>query len=368
MRITVIGAGPGGFAYASVLTMRGHDVTLCEFPEYRANIEPIVRTGLVHVSGCLEGHVALRRVTDDLPAAIADAEIIVVVTHAAAHSTIARTAATCMKPGQSLLFSPGYVGGALEFRFAIARSDSPGGHSLAASIDLAETQVLPFACRKAGPDHVRIGALKKGFLAASARRGLPSRALDLVAELFEGVTVCDSLLETGLNETNFIVHAAIALANLGFVEGPDEWRFYRDGLGPRVGKLIDRLDEERMLVGTALGLKLKTLPEWFLAFYGDQGIRGADTYELLSGFPPFADSPGPRSFRHRYFSEDIPYGLVPLAGLGRYAGVTTKLVDSLIGTGSAICGVDFMATGRNPDWAALLAPSDGGFPGGLRDD
>ncbi len=368
MRITVIGAGPGGFAYASVLTMRGHDVTLCEFPEYRANIEPIMRTGLVRVSGCLEGHVALRRVTDDLPAAIADAEVIVIVTHAAAHSMLARTAATNLRAGQSVLFSPGYVGGALDFRSAIARSDSPGGQSLAFSLDLAETQVLPFACRKPGADHVRIGALKKGFLAASARRDLPSRALDLATGLFEGVTVCDSLLETGLNETNFIVHAAIALTNLGFIEGPDEWRFYRDGLGPRVGKLIDRLDEERMLVGAALGLKLKTLPEWFLAFYGDQGIRGADTHELLSRFPPFADSPGPRSVHHRYFSEDIPYGLVPLAGLGQYAGVKTELVDSLIGMGSAVCGVDFRATGRNPDWAALLARSDGGFLGGMRDD
>ena len=44
-KITIIGAGNGGFAAAADLTMRGHQVTLFEMPEFADSIREIQKTG-----------------------------------------------------------------------------------------------------------------------------------------------------------------------------------------------------------------------------------------------------------------------------------------------------------------------------------
>jgi opine dehydrogenase len=208
---------------------------------------------------------------------------------------------------------------------------------------------LPFACRKIVPSGVRIGAIKRAFLAASSAKASDAGtapSLKLLADLFPGVRFCDNLLEPGLNETNFAIHAAIVVANLGYIQGGAAWRFYRQGLVPSIGALIDGVDGERLEICAKIEIAQRPLQDWFREFYQDQGIQGATTYEMLSSFPPFADSPGPTSLRHRYFSEDIPFGLVPVSGLGKALGIPTPLTDSLIRIGSAACGVDFLTAGR----------------------
>jgi opine dehydrogenase len=347
MRAAIIGAGPGAFAYAYVLASNGIGVSLCELPEYRDTILALRQNGIIQVSGCLEGTVTLGLVTDDLAAALRDADVIFIVTHAGAHSLLAGRLAPLLKEGQSVILSPGYIGGATGFlSFLDASRRGRGQPSGTSGFDIAETQVLPFACRKSGPAGVRVGALKKSFLAASSA-GTPSApSLRLLAGLFPGVRVCGNLLEPGLNETNFAVHAAIAAANLGYVQGGTPWRFYRQGLVPSTGALIDAVDGERLSICAALGIAQRSLRDWFLEFYGDQGMRGESTFELLTGFPPFADSPGPLTLEHRYFSEDIPFGLVPLSGLGKSLGVETPVTDSLIRIGSTACKIDFLSTGR----------------------
>lgn len=347
MRAAIIGAGPGAFAYAHVLASNGIGVSLCELPEYLDNILALRQSGIIKVSGCLEGETALDLVTDDLAAALRDADAAFIVTHAGAHALLAGRLAVLLKEGQSVILSPGYIGGATGFlSFLEASRRGRGQPSGTSGFDIAETQVLPFACRKSGPAGVRIGALKKSFLAASSAGPSSAPSLRLLAGLFPGVRVCGNLLEPGLNETNFAVHAAIAAANLGCVQGGAPWRFYRQGLVPSTGALIDSVDGERLAICGALGIERHSLRDWFLEFYGDQGMSGDTTFELLSGFPPFADSPGPLSLEHRYFSEDIPFGLVPLSGLGKALGVPTPVTDSLIRIGSAACGIDFFSTGR----------------------
>jgi len=53
----------------------------------------------------------------------------------------------------------------------------------------------------------------------------------------------------------------------------------------------------------------------------------------------------PPSLAHRYLDEDIPFGLVPLAHLGRLAGVPTPTMDALIHLASVAKGIDYMREG-----------------------
>jgi opine dehydrogenase len=49
---------------------------------------------------------------------------------------------------------------------------------------------------------------------------------------------------------------------------------------------------------------------------------------------------------HRYMLEDTRIGLSFLVSVGEFAGVATPLARAFAAIGSAICGEDFMATGR----------------------
>jgi opine dehydrogenase len=50
--------------------------------------------------------------------------------------------------------------------------------------------------------------------------------------------------------------------------------------------------------------------------------------------------------QHRYMQEDTRIGLSFLSSVARLAGVAAPLVDAFLSIGSAVCGEDFMKTGR----------------------
>ena len=51
----------------------------------------------------------------------------------------------------------------------------------------------------------------------------------------------------------------------------------------------------------------------------------------------------------RYFTEDVPTGLVPISSLGQLLGIPTPTIDSVIHLASILCGIDFMKEGRTVD-------------------
>jgi opine dehydrogenase len=56
---------------------------------------------------------------------------------------------------------------------------------------------------------------------------------------------------------------------------------------------------------------------------------------------------GPSSMTSRYITEDIPYGLVPVAGLAFSYGVDIPMIDATICLASTINGVDYYQSGRS---------------------
>ena len=54
----------------------------------------------------------------------------------------------------------------------------------------------------------------------------------------------------------------------------------------------------------------------------------------------------PDSLRTRYLTEDVPYGLVPLASIARQLGVGTPVIDLFIDLASMLLDEDLRAGGR----------------------
>jgi opine dehydrogenase len=61
---------------------------------------------------------------------------------------------------------------------------------------------------------------------------------------------------------------------------------------------------------------------------------------------PYRDSKPPRNLDDRYITEDIPYGLIPLAELGDCAGVETPNIDAIVTIGCAVTGRDLISEAR----------------------
>ena len=77
-KIAVLGAGHGGHAMAADLSLRGNQVTLYERPSFAHNIQKVLRTGTIKVTGSLPltGTANLELVTTDIKEALKDAEFI----------------------------------------------------------------------------------------------------------------------------------------------------------------------------------------------------------------------------------------------------------------------------------------------------
>ncbi len=50
--------------------------------------------------------------------------------------------------------------------------------------------------------------------------------------------------------------------------------------------------------------------------------------------------------KYRYLTEDVPYLLVPVFGIGKKLGVPMPVTESIIRLASVIAGEDYLKTGR----------------------
>jgi opine dehydrogenase len=105
---------------------------------------------------------------------------------------------------------------------------------------------------------------------------------------------------------------------------------------PRVAAVIERLDAERLALARAFGLEVRTIEMHFAQSFGTQAAKLADIAAELHakrGGPP-----GPTDVDTRFLAEDVPFGLVFQAALGRLAGVATPATQAVIDMAELVTG------------------------------
>lgn len=346
IQVCVAGGGNGGFATAGDLTLRGFDVRLFEVPEFARTIEAVKVKGGITVetedaTGLPSGKATPMVITTDVQEAIKGADLILMVVPSYAHNRFAQEMAKVLQPGQVVVLSPSNPGGAAYFDRTLIRCGAPSG------IVVGEMACLIYACRKTSESSVKIWAIKRGLPIAALPSSNNKKLHGLLREIYPDVVPAKNVLETGLCNVNTVSHPTIALLNLGRIEDTKgEFYFYSQGSTPSVGRLIEAMDQERIVVGRAFGLDLP--PTWKLVrdWYGPYGATGSSFHEVHHSNPAYQTSEAPRSLDDRYITEDIPYGLVPLAELGDCAGVTTPCIDAVVTIGCTVAGKDFISQGR----------------------
>ena len=331
--IAVIGAGNGGKALAADMALQGKRVRLFEFPEFRANVEPLMATRRLHATGQVEGEAELEGVTCDLGEAVRGADVVMAAVQALAHERLARELAPLVDERQVVVLNPGSTGGAL----VLARVFDEAG---VARPLLVETGTLTYGCRGAG-DAVHVYLKVRRVLYGVFPADRSDEVGPELHALFPGLVRGAHVLEAGLNNANPVIHPAVALLNAGRIENQgSEMFFYKDGVSPTVARVIERLDAERMALLRALGCPAMTDPENSVR----QGYAdSADYFECYAHGSTFVDFRAPSTLDHRYFHEDIGLGLARFAALGRLLGVPTPAVDAFLRMGSIVQDRDYVA-------------------------
>jgi opine dehydrogenase len=336
--IGILGAGNGGCAAAAQLSHAGFEIRL--YGRSRHATDPLSAIGGIEFEGALgKGFARLALITNDIGQAMAGADLVLIMTPTHAHEEIARALAPYLTPGHLVMAAPGHT------LLLIPTSIRSCGGRVGT---YCESSSLPYICRKSAPHRIRITrAAQILYFAAFPGREVETAA-KRVRQAFPQIEPKPSLLHTVFPYTNAIHHPPALLLNVGRVEATGgDYHHYYDGITPGVGRLIDALDAERIAVAAALGVTVEPLPQFFLrmGYTSVAGFEGGTAYDVFHNSEPNRWIKAPASIDHRFFNEDVPFGLVAISELGRAAGVPTPHADAVIDIASVVAARPFRAEG-----------------------
>lgn len=336
MKIAVLGSGAGGTAVAFDWSAHGHEVFLFDFERFPDNVRHIAGTGRIEAEGNLAGTVPVVWAGHEIETVMSGARIVFLVGPAFATRPMAAACAPYLEAGQEVVVCPGSTGGALAFK------DEAGLSMAADEIRVSETSTLPYAVRLTEPGHIRVFLkLTGGFFVATLPGRHTQHTLELLQEVYPGLEPARNVLQTTLQNANPVIHPVVTLLNSALLERTGgDFLFYEEGVTPGVGRLIEAVDEERIAIGEALGIGVVPDPELSIRQGYMTDASYEDGYRTAPGFLGIKAQP---SLDHRYLNEDVGYGLVFLAALGRQVGVQTPIMDSVIALTSRLMKRDYRA-------------------------
>jgi opine dehydrogenase len=278
-------------------------------------------------------------ITDDIGAAVRGTELILCPVPATAQADIAKSLAPHLADGQVVFLPPGTFGSLL---FAKAVRDA-GNH---AEVAYAETGTLPWLTRRHGPFEAAITVRAKRLPTGVFPLARKDHALALIRSAFPGVIEeCGDALSAALMNAGPIIHPPLIIMNAGPLAHFERWDIHKEGTQLAIRRVTDALDGERIALREALGYGRPHFPlADHYARTGEEWMYGRGSHDRLT------DSGDWREHivltQHRYMLEDTRMGLSFLISVAALAGVATPLARAFLAIGSAICGEDFMESGR----------------------
>ncbi|OGU63405.1 MAG: NADP transhydrogenase subunit alpha [Stygiobacter sp. RIFOXYC12_FULL_38_8] len=334
-KFAVIGAGHGGLAMAGHLSLMDFEVSL--YNRSAERLWGVKSMGGITLEGEIEGFGKIDIASTNIKDVIEDAEIIMVVVPATAHEFIAEQCAPYLKDGQIVILNPGRTFGALEFKQVVKRLGND------ADVIFAEAQTFIYASRVVGPAQAHVFRIKNSIPVASVRAYLIPKVLNRLREAYPQFVAGDNIFKTSFENIGAVFHPAICILNSGWIEDDAEFQFYLEGVTESVGRVLEKVDLERIKVAESLGIRAMSAKEWLYLAYGAQGNS---LREAMRANPGYRGIMAPNRLTIRYISEDVPSSLVPIASIGKKFGIPTPTINSLIEIASVINETDYWSVGR----------------------
>ncbi len=354
-RVAVLSAGNGGITFAAHFLEHGvESVTLYNRSPKRlapiqANANRIYARG--EIGGPEGQEFQLDLVTTDPIEAIRGADLIVMAGTQPAIDYLGKALARHITCEQIMMIGSGTLGSTWEMQSCLRAGGCPEPPLV------GEFNILPYATKlDAGQQgRVWVRGVKQALDAAFAPADAVPRAFrDWLLNIYPHLNIFPDVLYTGLSGANMIVHPVVVLCNQEKVLAGRAWALYAEGVTQEVGELMERVDQERLAIARACQVKMIPLYRFLANAYPPfEGVEVMNLYEWFrsrmrssSGQIHLEAVPGPASFHVRLLEEDIPYGMVPLEGLGRLVGVPTPTVTRFIDEACELLDEDFRLSGR----------------------
>jgi hypothetical protein len=365
--LAICGGGNAGHALAVVAsqTFDGDVDWLVNADDKAEVLRDRVATEGLSSTGVISEHAdKLRTISSDPAEVIPEADMVMIVVPAYAHTAVLERISPYLKETVLLGCLPARSG----FEFDVLRlipGIEPHGHRTVFGL-----QTLPWSTRVVTPGTVvNFGALKAKVLLASLPR---HRASQISAELslLLGLELIptDSLLNLTLGNPGQFIHPGLMYGHFSSwsdteYDAESIPLFYAQA-SDAIARPVEQLSSEASAVaseieehsGHALDLS-GVLPvlEWLQISYPTQTVdkttvgscfrtgplqhRKAPMREIGEGrFVP--------EFDYRYLTEDVPFGLVVTRAIAEIAGVTTPMIDEVITWTQERTGTSYLRDGR----------------------
>jgi opine dehydrogenase len=328
IKVAIIGAGSIAFGSATLLHSRGHDPIL--WSPSGAGTKAFQNGTKLTAEGAVEiafvPHIA--KTAKD---AIQQADVILIAVPAFAHKDVMDGIAPYIESRQTVLISSHASFGALYLSKLLA------ARKVLSTIVAWGTTLI--TGRKTSDTQVNIKTVRDKIDIATVPHDRSNEGVDVCRALFGDRFVArDGLMAIALSNLNPQNHMGMALCNLTRMEKGEDWDQYMNTT-PAVGRLLEALDVERLAIAAKIGVEVRDIFEHFnLSFHVPKdsisNMCKAVADDGRGGF-------GPNTLDSRYVYEDVPYGLVPTAYLGKLAGKPARLHESGVAIFNGLYGRDF---------------------------
>jgi opine dehydrogenase len=330
MKIGLAGAGSIAFGTAAILYEAGHDPMLWS-PSGAGTAElsqglPLVASGAVETA-------LTPRIADSAQALARDNDVVILALPGYGHKTVFDALAPHLEARHHVIVSSHASLGAVYLSGLLA------ARGIRPPITAWGTTIC--TGRRQSGTAMQVNTVRSRVDLCTVPQDRSEDALALCRALFgDRFQPRDGLLAISLSNLNPQNHMGIALGNITRMERGERWS-QGQNVTPKVGRLLEELDRERLAIAAALGLEVKTIFEHFhLSFH----VPVASISEMNQQMHAQGNGgTGPATADSRYVTEDVPYGLVPTAALGRLTGHPTSLHEAGIRIFSAMYGRDFEA-------------------------
>lgn len=366
--VAVLGTGNGGMNFAADLSLSGFKVNLYDLPRFfEESAKPIEEEGGIELKGVgRTGFAEIDMITDDIKDAIRGVKIIIIAVPTFAHQEFARVCAPLLEEGQVISLNPGYSFGAIEFTNTLIEEGVEVD-----KITVSETVSLLYATRKYLPNRVFCEGVKQKLPFAA----FPSEKTEEAFEALQPLYIQDdetrgtlypveNVIMLSLCNTNPPGHIPMMLLKAVDVERGEE-PYLKCQESEAVHRLTKGINSEMVTMQKKLGfdpLSHKYLhdtlmypPEFpLLEISTDPECDDGPDWAIPENQPGlYASNQKQNLLKMRYLTEDVPYSLVGLSGLGDILDIPTPIIDSCITLANTITGRDFWQEGRTVEKVGL---------------
>ncbi|KAH8595871.1 6-phosphogluconate dehydrogenase [Bisporella sp. PMI_857] len=318
-KVSIVGAGPAGFALAADLESRGTSALVYSHPTHFRHANYVVDKGCLTASGAMESSTN-PCVTFDMSEVVAFSKTIILTVPSTGHGTILQELKRFNLRQHTIIAVPG---------------------NLFSLVTGAEIE-----CRMYEGELAVLGKKRLVFIAALQQDELSVELRKEIRSIFPvELKWCSNVMEVCLSNINGVFHPLMMIMNAGRIESTaGDFLLYRHGLTRSVAKAMLAVDRVRVAIGAAFGFRLRSVTEVSNECYGQ---HFADLVDLAQNSEPHNKLKAPSDIDNRNISEDVPDLLVCWHGLAEKLGIDAAPIKAVIVLVEMATGVDYMKSGRN---------------------